>query len=72
MIHTVKGSGVVNIAEVDGFLELLALSVIQWLLAICFGSDGKETASSAEDPVSIPGSGRSPGDGNGCPLEYSC
>ena len=72
VIQTVKGSGVVNIAEVCGFLKLPAFSVIHQLLAICVGSDGKETASNAEDPVSIPGSGRSPGDGKGCPLEYSC
>ena len=26
----------------------------------------------AEDTVSIPGSGRSPGEGNGNPLQYSC
>ena len=25
-----------------------------------------------EDPGSIPGSGRSPGEGNGNPLQYSC
>ena len=36
------------------------------------GSDGKETACSAGDPGSIPGSGRSPGEGNGYPLQYSC
>ena len=30
------------------------------------GSDGKETAYDVEDPGSIPGSGRSPGQGNGC------
>ena len=36
------------------------------------GSDGKETACSAEDLCSIPGSGRSPGEGNGNPLQYSC
>ena len=35
-------------------------------------SDGKETACSAGDPGSIPGSGRSPGEGNGNPLLYSC
>ena len=29
------------------------------------GSDGKESACHAEDPDSIPGSGRSPGKGNG-------
>ena len=30
-----------------------------------------KTACNAGDPVSIPGSGRSPGEGNGCPLQYS-
>ena len=34
VIHTVKGSGVVNKAEVDVFLEYLAISMIQWILAI--------------------------------------
>ena len=32
------------------------------------GSDGKASAYSAGDPGSIPGSGRSPGEGNGTPL----
>ena len=36
------------------------------------GSDGKESAGNAGDPGSIPGSGRSPGEGNGKPLQYSC
>ena len=36
------------------------------------GSDGKESAYKAEDPVSIPGSGRSPGEGNDYPLQCSC
>ena len=36
------------------------------------GSDGKESACSAEHPGSIPGSGRSPGEGNGNLLQYSC
>ena len=36
------------------------------------GSDGKESACSAREPCSIPGSGRSPGEGNGNPLQYSC
>ena len=36
------------------------------------GSDGKESACSAGDMGSIPGSGRSPGEGNGYPLQYSC
>ena len=36
------------------------------------GSDGNESACSAVDPGSISGSGRSPGEGNGNPLQYSC
>ena len=32
---------------------------------------GKESACNAGDPGSIPGSGRSPGEGNGNPLQYS-
>ena len=35
------------------------------------GSDGKESACKAGDPGSIPGWGRSPGEGNGNPLQYS-
>ena len=34
-------------------------------------SAGKESACKAEDPDSIPGSGRSPGEGLGYPLQYS-
>ena len=36
------------------------------------GSDRKVSACSVGDPGSIPGSGRSPGEGNGSPLRYSC
>ena len=36
------------------------------------GSEGKASAYNAGDPGSIPGSGRSPGEGNGNPLQYSC
>ena len=35
------------------------------------GSAGKESACSAGDPGSIPGLGRSLGEGNGYPLQYS-
>ena len=35
-------------------------------------SVGKESVSSAGDPGSIPGLERSPGEGNGNPLQYSC
>ena len=36
------------------------------------GSDGKVLACNEGDLGSIPGSGRSPGEGNGNPLQYSC
>ena len=36
------------------------------------GSDGKVSACNAGDPGSIPGLERSPGEGNGNPLQYSC
>ena len=36
------------------------------------GSDSKASVCSAGDPDSFPGLGRSPGEGNGTPLQYSC
>ena len=36
------------------------------------GSDGKESTNNAGDLGSIPELGRSPGEGNGNPLQYSC
>jgi len=36
------------------------------------GSDSEESACNAGDPGLIPGSGRSPGEGNGTSLQYSC
>ena len=40
---------------------------------VCFsgGSDGKESTCNAGDPSSIPGVGRSSGEGIGYPLQYS-
>ena len=36
------------------------------------GSDGKESAHNAGDSGVIPELGKSPGEGNGNPLQYSC
>ena len=36
------------------------------------GSDGKESACKAGDLGSSPGLGKSPGEGNGNPFQYSC
>ena len=43
-----------------------------WLTGFPHSSDGKESVCSAGDLGSIPGSGRSPGEGNGNPLQHSC
>ena len=42
------------------------------LLEFPGGSNGKTSACNPGDPVLIPGSGRSPGEGNGNPFQYSC
>ena len=44
---------------------------VRWL-GFPGGSDGKESACNAGDPGSTPESGRSPEEGNGNPLQYSC
>ena len=47
--------------------------LVNLVLALCFpgGSDGKASAYNAEDLGSIPGSGRSSGEGNGNPFQDS-
>ena len=54
-------------------IYLFLYSTIACVLS-CFpgGSDGKASACNVGDRGSIPGLGRSPGDGNGNPLQYSC
>ena len=54
----------------DPMEEKIATSGI--LVGFPGGSEGKASACSAGDLGSIPGSGRSPGEGNGNPLEYFC
>ena len=41
-------------------------------MGLPYSSDGKESLCNSGDPGSIPGSGRSPGESNGNPLQYSC
>ena len=45
---------------------------IENLMGFPGGSDNKEPACNAGDLGLIPGSGRTPGEGNGYPLQYSC
>ena len=42
------------------------------ILGFSGGSDGKASAFNAGDLGFVPGLGRSPGVGNGNPLQYSC
>ena len=50
----------------------VSLGYLSWVLGFPCSSVSKESACSAEYPGSIPGSGRSPGEGNDNPLQYSC
>ena len=40
--------------------------------SVIYSSDGKDAACNTEDVGLIPGSGRSPGEESGYPLQYSC
>ena len=69
-----------TLLEVQGLSRVFSSTIIwkhqlfgtQPSLGFPGGSDGKESACSAGDPSSIPGSGRAPGEGNGNSLQYSC
>ena len=57
------------------FICICSWVCIKYIVCIQEGfpdsSVGKESACNAGDPGSIPGSGRSPGEGNSYPLQYS-
>ena len=50
-------------------IDIYALLCIKWDSLV---ADSKASAHNAGDPGSIPGLGRSPGEGNGNPLQCSC
>ena len=59
----------------EGFGMLQVQSIYCALLFLFLfpgGSVGKESACNVGDQGTIPGSGRSPGEGNDSPLQYSC
>ena len=49
-----------------------SIPVFMELMDFPGGSEVKASACNVGDPGLIPGSGRSPGEGNGNPLQYSC
>ena len=48
-----------------------AHDIVKLLWNFLHSSVGKESTCNAGGPGSIPGLGRSPGEGKGCPLQYS-
>ena len=70
-VHCQKGT---KLSHVAWYLAGLLWAGFLLDLTSCFpgGSNDKESACNAEDPDSIPGSERSPGEGISSPLQYSC
>ena len=60
--------------QVSRFIDWLSWDVFNDVNFVGFpgGSDGKVSACNVRDPCLIPGWGRSPAEGNGNPLQYSC
>ena len=68
-------SGPITSWEIDGETVETVSDFIFWgskITGFPGGSEVKASAWNAGDPGSIPGSGRSPGEGNGNSLQYSC
>ena len=73
-IVAVPGYIPINSAQVFPFPTSLTTFILSCLFKMGFpgGSEVKASAHNAGDLGSIPGSGRSPGEGNGTPLQFSC
>ena len=72
IVCSLPGSSVHGIFQAR-ILEWIAISFsMKPDLGFPGGSEDKASACKAGDPGSIPGLGRSPGEGNGNPLQYSC
>ena len=54
------------------YLDPLELHISSNHYGLPWWLSGKESVCNGEDPASIPGLGKSPGEGNGNPLQYSC
>ena len=52
--------------------KTVEVTLVLTLLGLPHDSGSKESACNEEDPGSIPGSGRCPGEGHGNPLHYTC
>ena len=60
-----------NFENYAHLIKVILYITIHWIKGFSHSSVGKESACNAGDPGSIPGSGRSSGDGNGKSLQYA-
>ena len=69
-----QGPGVQITSDIYSYFERTYMSTYAEVKLYDFpgGSEGKAPVYNAGDPGSVPGSGRSPGEGNGNPLQYYC
>ena len=67
-----KFAGLLSIALSQHHLLGFEIAQLESFMDFPGGSDGKASAYNAEGLGLIPGSGRSSGEGNGNPLQYSC
>ena len=61
-----------NVQYMDLEVDMYMVHVKYMYMDFPGGSDSKESAYNAGNPGSIPGSERSPGEGHGNPIQYSC
>ena len=69
---SLQSMGLRRVGHDWGDLAAAATAAAGLFQGIPGGSDGKESACNAGDLGLIPWSGRSPGEGNGYPIQYSC
>ena len=74
MFFNIRGSAQVRVCHLHGSLGLLLFifTIFLYLFGFPGGSDGKASACTVGNLGLIPVSGRSPGEGNDNPLQYSC
>ena len=67
-------TGALNLVDSSTYIHIVVLYIVYMYIYTGFpgGSVLKNPPANAGDMGSIPGSGRSPGEGNGNPLQYSC
>ena len=72
MLHDTKVSKIITFQSFYYGTNYFKCFLVLTHLGFSGGSAGKESACKAGDTGLIPGSGRSPGEGNDYPLQFSC